>query len=91
MKFFRNPQAGHGSRIPASALAPHASLAARQSLGKPSRYLRGVAAGSCAVLFTALTVTMSSSAFAATVPAVTAAHPRLLLDTSTLSALRQHA
>ena len=63
----------------------------RRPLSKPSKYLHGVRAAGCAALFTLFVTTLSASAFAATPPSVTAAHPRLLLNSSTLAALRQNA
>ncbi|HEX8779061.1 MAG TPA: hypothetical protein VF738_13180, partial [Rhodanobacter sp.] len=93
MNFPRNVPAGRLACALASnpAVASTVAAAAPRALGKPSRFLRGVGAGSCATLLTLLITTLSANAFAATAPAVTAAHPRMILDAPTLSALRQNA
>lgn len=93
MNFPRN-QAGRFARARASTLAVAATPAAvadRRSPGNPSRFLRGMGAGGCAALVALLMTTLSANAFAATAPAVTAGHPRLILDAPTLSALRKNA
>ncbi|MEO6926519.1 MAG: hypothetical protein ABI129_07590, partial [Rhodanobacter sp.] len=78
-------------RVKRAFAATPAVPVSRRPLSKPSKYLRGVRAAGCTTIFTLLLTTLSAGAIAATPPAVTAAHPRLLLDAPTLAALRQNA